>query len=297
MLLTPHQKRQGSADFARNACIALEAAGLMCNRSDTRVAPQSLATRGYNFYTPSPDGQVPYPLTHLPVFLCSTSNTWRLSADPDVVCENLWISCSNLSSVRENVRIDTGADQCQSNHGSSAHSCAQHLQGAAKPAPIRRLSVARQEPASRFSRMAACLRARPLAQQGISYSAKPTQANATDAAASRFVISAPRAPQRCRNVVNFPQWASKAQSRGKFYETSNLHFRSVSRCSDWRMHQATGIQPWRYFAVGSAHSRVIDQRDNAVLPSLNDMPVPYHRGGQMRLTTLKTGDSTCSKRS
>jgi hypothetical protein len=105
------------------------------------------------------------------------------------------------------------------------------------------------------------------------------------------IFTLPDVKQR-QFVLRLSQWANTAQSRGSYYETSNLHFCSSRHNSGRCMCEARrGIKPWKNFAFGSttfgftnrqltdqvARSRVTAHHSNYIAST-----VPHQRGGFLR---------------
>lgn len=306
MLLLAHpQKRQGSADFTRIACIAMARSVMACKRGFARVMSQIYVARAHHFRTPSPDGRQALPRVCSPVFFCSKSGHWRSSADSEPVTGQDRKTPPHLMSAHFYVRTDTGVVKCHSKYGPSSPPQLWAYQPAETQAQTKRLSVVPQVRVWPSSQTVARLRVRPSALRATTCTAKPTQANATDAGAPRFINSGLRTSKLRKAVLDCTQWAPKAQLRGKFYETSNLHFCSVRRHVGWRMHQARRIQSWHDIAAGPAHGELIQGPRLAATSFKIAVTVPFIRGGQLRLSNQKTfsnefsntGDCTCSKRS
>jgi hypothetical protein len=279
--------------------------GVVCKPDLARVVTQKNTGRAHHFRTPSPDGQQALPRVLLPVFFDPNfrfeSVNWRAFADHQDVNGKDWKTSPYLSSVLAKEQSDTGANKCLSKYGQSSLRPPLASLRAGTLSRTKPLSVVLRVPVRRSLRTVACSKVRPSVPLVIHCIAKPTHENVADANAQQRVVSGLRRRKSRQHVLYCTQWASKAQSRGKYNETSNLHFCSVSRHVGWRMHQAGHIQSRHHIVVGPTgwtfDSRVIERPYGAASPSNIASTVPFIRGGQMRSSIQITGDCICSKRS
>ena len=129
----------------------------------------------------------------------------------------------------------------------------------------------------------------------------------TDAGVQRCPTYSLRNVNSRHSVISRPQWAKTAQLRGSSNETSNLHFRSNSHISGRCMYETRrGIQPRRYFAIGSTDVQDVGQVTRPRFTAHHNphivLTVPHQQGGLSRfpiqiLSSPIQKDIPCSTRS
>jgi hypothetical protein len=129
----------------------------------------------------------------------------------------------------------------------------------------------------------------------------------TDAGVQRCPTYSLRNVNSRHSVISRPQWAKTAQLRGSSNETSNLHFCSNSHFSGRCMYETRrGIQPRRYFAIGSTDVRDVGQITRPRFSAHHNphilLTVPHQQGGLSRfliqiLSSPIQKDIPCSTRS
>jgi hypothetical protein len=129
----------------------------------------------------------------------------------------------------------------------------------------------------------------------------------TDAGVQRCPTYSLRNVNLRHSVISKPQWAKTAQLRGNSNETSNLHFCSRSHIPGRCMYETRrGIQPRRYFAIGSTDVQDVGQVTRPRFPAHHNphivLTVPHQQGGLSRfpiqiLSSPIQKDIPCSTRS
>ena len=304
MVLQPAINQQSLADFrALNMC-GLAGWALACNPSCTQPVPRSHSRECTSLRTPSPYGQLKCFSLELPSFFGRNALIWRVFAEISMCCTSALQGVATLSSVSSNEEI--GEQRCRLNYTSPRL-------GSVQPLPV--VEVQEQtKPCMAGQRVQVWLSLRTLTRskvwssvrQETSFIAKSIQKNATnpcDVSRQRLSILSLRDVNPRQVVLPITQWARTALLRGSYYETSDLHFCSVSSFAGRCMYKARGsIQSRRDFAIGSSDRRVTQNCLRAYSKNLNALTVPLLWGGFLRFpipfqSRHLQKDITCSTKS
>lgn len=284
MLLQPAINQQSLADFrALNMC-GLAGWALACNPSRTQPVPRSHSRECTSLRTPSPYGQLKCFSLGLPSFFDLNTLIWPVFAEISMYCTSALQRVANLSSVSSNEEI--GEQRCQLNYTSPRLVSVQPLPVVGKREQTKPCLVEQQVLVWPSLLMPIRSKVLSLVQRAISFTAKPTQISATkkcDISLQRLSVFSLRDVKSRQFLLCIPQWAKTALFRGSYYETSDLHFCSVSDFADRCMYETRRrIQPRRDFAARSADGRVTKQRLRATSKQENASTVPLTWGGFLR---------------
>lgn len=284
MLLQPAINQQSLADFrALNMC-GLAGWALACKPSCAQAVPRSHSRECTSLRTPSPYGQLECFSLGLPSFFCHNTLIWRIFAEMIMCCTSALQRVANLSSVSSNE--EKGEQRCQLNYTAPRLVSVQSLPVVAKREQAKPCLVVQRVLVWPSLRMPIRLKVLSLVQRVISFTAKSTNRSATkkcDVSLQRLSVFSLRDVKSRQVVLRIPQWAKTALFRGSYYETSDLHFCSVSDFADRCMYETRRrIQPRRDFAARSADGRVTKQRLRATSKQENASTVPLTWGGFLR---------------
>jgi hypothetical protein len=284
MLLHQTQNKQSLADFRAKGLSGLVNLAHLCQPVLTEPASYHLSGGCTHFRTPSPRGQLVPEGAMLPVFFPDNPLIWQDFAERNASRSCVLFAGSNLSSLA--LKKEAGDTQCPSRNSLSRAAPLRASQRAATQVQTKPCLAVRQAPAWPLLRTPIRSKVRLSARRETLFTVRLTPENATnwcEADAPRSSETALRSVNSRNFVLNSPQWASTAQLRGSFYETSNLHFCSGRNICDRRMHEVRrGIQPRKYFAFGFPNRRLAGPRVTAHPKYQIAISVPHPRGGFLR---------------
>lgn len=284
MLLQPAINQQSLADFrALNLC-GLGGWALACKLKRTQSVPLSHLRECTGLRTPSPYGQLKCFDLELPNFFARYTLIWRNFAEIGLRFSSALQGVLKLPSVSSNVK--TGEQKCQPSYTSSQWVSAQPLPVVEIQEQTKPCMAGQQVPVWLSLRTLIRSKVWSSVWQETSFIAKPVQKSATnpcDVSLQRLLTLSLRDVNPRQFVLSVSQWARTALLRGSYYETSDLHFCSVSSFAGRCMYKARGsIQSRRDFAVGSSDRRVIQNCLRAYSKNLNALTVPLLWGGFLR---------------
>ena len=284
MLLQPAINQQSLADFrALNMC-GLAGWASACNPRHVQPAPRNRSCECTSLRTPSPYGQLKCFSLGLPGFFARNTLILRVFVEMSMCYNSVLQRVANLSSVSSNEEI--GEQRCQSSYTSPRLVSVQPLPVVEKQEQTKSCLVEQRVLVWPSLRMPIRLKVLSLVQRAISFTAKPTQISAIkkcDVSLQRLSVFSLRDVKSRQFVLCIPQWAKTALFRGSYYETSDLHFCSVSDFADRCMYETRRrIQPRKDFAARSADGRVTKQRLRATSKQENASTVPLTWGGFLR---------------
>ena len=304
MLLQPAINQQSLANFCALNLFGLVGWALACKPKRTQPVPLSHLRECTGLRTPYPYGHLKCFDLEFPSFFTRNTLISRNFAEIDLWFSSAFQGVLNPPSVSPNVK--TGKQKCQPSHTSSQWVSAQPLPVVEIQEKTKPCMAGQQVPVWLSLRTLIRSKVWSSVRQETSFIAKPIQKNAInpcDVSLQRLSILSLRDVNPRQVVLSITQWARTALLRGSYYETSDLHFCSVSSFAGRCIYKARGsIQSLRDLTVGSSDRGITQNCLRAYSKNLNALTVPLLWGVFLRFSIPfqprhLQKDITCSTKS